>query len=424
MPQSPNKAIQRTGYPRHGCCVRTRRATGASPLSPDIREQAVSMLKIVRVAMLCAGMFALSARAETVTWNVQSEYGISVAGIHTALSDARQRFRRKPDDVVVLQFDAGTFELKDQGPRKGTIDLSGIKPGERGRLIFRGAGMDKTTLVFGDNQHAIYGTNVYRVTMDDMHMTRKDYTVSQGLVVEIAPGKVVLDIQDGFPTPAMIFDANSDQGRYLRRYTNSRTDPQMIETDNDQIPWTHANRIEGQRWEMQLKKKSEVANYAKGDLIGIKSKHGGQTYWFMGGSDIRFQSVKWTQKTRGVFRGGFDKIQFLDCVTDRSPPINGQMPCLASPDGGPQIGQPNDPPITGNVVRNCRFVASGDDAVAFFNAAGEISDCTIRDAFARGILAANSPNAVLFRNTVLRCPVQQSQDYRLPAHGDRQDGGR
>lgn len=374
--------------------------------------------------MLCAGMFALSARAETVTWNVQSEYGISVAGIHTALSDARQRFRRKPDDVVVLQFDAGTFELKDQGPRKGTIDLSGIKPGERGRLIFRGAGMDKTTLVFGDNQHAIYGTNVYRVTMDDMHMTRKDYTVSQGLVVEIAPGKVVLDIQDGFPTPAMIFDANSDQGRYLRRYTNSRTDPQMIETDNDQIPWTHANRIEGQRWEMQLKKKSEVANYAKGDLIGIKSKHGGQTYWFMGGSDIRFQSVKWTQKTRGVFRGGFDKIQFLDCVTDRSPPINGQMPCLASPDGGPQIGQPNDPPITGNVVRNCRFVASGDDAVAFFNAAGEISDCTIRDAFARGILAANSPNAVLFRNTVLRCPVQQSQDYRLPAHGDRQDGGR
>ena len=26
---SPNKAIQRTGYPRHGSCVRTRRATGA-----------------------------------------------------------------------------------------------------------------------------------------------------------------------------------------------------------------------------------------------------------------------------------------------------------------------------------------------------------------------------------------------------------
>jgi len=87
---------------------------------------------------------------------------------------------------------------------------------------------------------------------------------------------------------------------------------------------------------------------------------------------------------------------------------------LAAPGGGPQIGQPNDPPTTGNLVKNCRFIASGDDAVAFFNASGEISGCFIRDAFARGILAANSPNAILTSNTVIRCPVQQSKDYQLP----------
>ena len=132
-----------------------------------------------------------------------------------------------------------------------------------------------------------------------------------------------------------------------------------------------------------------------------------------------FESVKWTQKTRGVFRGGCDKIHLLNCITDRSPPIHGQTPCLASPEGGPQIGQPNDPPITGNLVKNCRFIASGDDAVAFFNASGEISGCFSRDAFCRGILAANSPGAVLKDNSVVRCPVQQSNDYRLPANRDK-----
>ena len=367
-------------------------------------------------------VLAAPAQAETVTWNVQAKYGITAPGIRKAVQDAREHFAKTPDDVVVLEFDEGTFYLEDKSSAKGTIDLSGIKPGPKGRLVFRGRGIDKTTLVFSDNKDALWGRDVYRVTVSDLHMTRREYTVSQGLVVESVAGKVVLDIQEGFPTPADIFNPRSDQGRYLRRYTNSRTDPQMIEENNDQIPWMRARLVEGRRWEIELKNRKVVANYSKGDLIGIKSKHGGQAYWFMGGSDFVFDSVKWTQKTRGVFRGGFDRIQVLNCVTDRSPPIHGQTPCLASPEGGPQIGQPNDPPITGNVVKNGRFIASGDDAVAFFNASGEISGCFSRDAFCRGILAANSPDAVLSNNTIIRCPVQQSKDYRLPAHWGKSDG--
>lgn len=357
-------------------------------------------------------------KAETLTWNVQAKYGVSAKGIQDAVNAAKTHFDNAPNDVVILDFEKGSFPLEDVGPSKGTIDLSGVKPGPNGRLVFQGKGMDSTILVFADNKHALYGRDVCRVTFSDMHMTRKDYTVSQGLVVSTAPGKVVLDIQEGFPTPAMIFDPQSDQGRFLRRYTNSRTDPQMILKDNDQIAWRRASHLVGQQWEIEFKNKKVVANYSKGDLVGIKSKHGGQTYWFMGGSDMLFQGVKWTQKTRGVFRAGFDKVQFVDCVTDRSPPINGQMPCLASPDGGPQIGQPNDPPITGNLVKNCRFIASGDDAVAFFNAGGVISGCYIRDAFCRGILAANSPDVVLTNNTVIRCPVQQSKDYRMPGNNE------
>lgn len=375
---------------------------------------------MMTLPFVLTGILATAARADTLLWNVRSRFGMSAQGIRQAVQEAKTHFSKAPGDVVILKFDEGSFYLEDRSASKGTIDLSGVEPGPNGRLVLQGKGMDKTILVFSDNKHAIYGRDVYRVTMTGMHMTRKDYTVSQGLVVETAPGKVVLDIQDGFPTPAMIFNPLSDQGRFLRRYTNSKTDPQLIQENNEQIPWTRAKHLEGRRWEIELKRKKQLANYAKGALIGIKSKHGGetefggQTYWFMGGSDFVFDSVKWTQKTRGVFRGGFNKVQFLNCVTDRSPPINGQMPCLAAPGGGPQIGQPNDPSTSGNVVKNCRFIASGDDAVAFFNASGVISDCYIRDAFCRGILAANSPDAELVNNTVIRCPVQQSHDYRMP----------
>ena len=65
-----------------------------------------------------------------------------------------------------------------------------------------------------------------------------------------------------------------------------------------------------------------------------------------------FDSVKWTHKTRGVFRGGFSRVQFLNCVTDRSPPINGQMPCLTAPRFEPVKGKPPKRTI-GNLVYDC-----------------------------------------------------------------------
>ncbi|YCM42856.1 right-handed parallel beta-helix repeat-containing protein [Verrucomicrobiaceae bacterium 227] len=359
-------------------------------------------------------MSLLHAGAETLRWNVRKKFGISAEGIQEAVRAAKGHFKIMPNDVIVLEFDEGNFNLNSKDSEPGTINLSGVRPGPKGRLVFQGAGMDKTVLVFSDNTHAITGRNVFRVTMADMHMTRKNYTVSQGHVVESSRGKVILEIQEGFPTPMDIFDATSNQGRYLRRYTNSKTAPRLVVENNVQLAWKTATPLGGQRWQLNLVKKNEVPNYSKGDLIGIKSKHGGQTYRFMNGSDFIFKSVKWTQKTRGVFRDAFDKIQIIDCVTDRSPPIKGQTPCLAAPGGGPQIGQPWDPPTTGNIVKNCRFTASGDDAVAFFHATGEISGCQIRDAFARGILLADSPEALVKDNTLVRCPIQRSKDHILP----------
>jgi len=365
--------------------------------------------------------FCLMANAKTLRWNVLEEYGMNAEGIQKAVNAARLHFTRAPDDIIILEFDKGSFWLEDHGPGKGTIDLSGIRPGPTGRLVFQGKGMNETILVFADNKHALYGRDVYRVTFADMHMTRKNYTVSQGQVVEVTPGHVILDIHPGFPTPEEIFDHSSQQGRYLRRYTNSAADPELIQEDNWHIPWTRAQHINGQRWQLDLKQKNKLANYSEGDLVGIKSKHSkaegvfgsGQAYWFNAGSDFLFQSVKWTHKSRGVFRGGFENVQVVDCVVDRAPPINGQTSCLATPGGGPQIGQPDDPATSGHLVRNCRFIALGDDAVAFFNATGEISDCYIRDSFGRGILVANAPDTVLRNNTVIRCPIQKTRHWRF-----------
>jgi hypothetical protein len=38
--KSPNNGLECNCHPRHGSCVRTSRATGASPLSPDVRRSA------------------------------------------------------------------------------------------------------------------------------------------------------------------------------------------------------------------------------------------------------------------------------------------------------------------------------------------------------------------------------------------------
>ena len=74
-----------------------------------------------------------------------------------------------------------------------------------------------------------------------------------------------------------------------------------------------------------------------------------------------------------------------------------------------QIGQPNDPPITGVIVRNHTSAGTGDDAVAFFNVVGgEVSGCHINDSFARGILLYKS-TATLRDNVLVRDPVFHDQ---------------
>lgn len=381
----------------------------------------LNSFKALMSAAVLSLMLGATANAAAVRIDVKTQYGISLDGIAKAVIDAKRHFATNADDVVILEFPAGTFDFSQQhGPNaRAAIDVSNVQPGPQGRLLFQGQGPSNTTFVFNNDVMEIFGRNVYRVSFIGLHLTVKQNTVSQGHVVSVAPGAVVLEIQDGFPSPLDIYDpqfqaTHFGTGRAIRRYTDSKTDPQLDQSPgNVQLPWTSAQQISGRRWQLALARSGQIAPYSPGDLICIKSKKGGQAYAFNGGSDVTFKDVKWTLVTRGIFRGGFDKVQILDSSIERGPPINGQTPCLASAAGGPQIGFPTDPPTTNDLVSHFTAEASGDNSVAFFNATGTLRDSRIADSFTPGILLYKSPSIQLENDQVIRTTVMKTDSLKF-----------
>ena len=237
------------------------------------------------------------------------------------------------------------------------------------------------------------GIDVYRITFQDMHMARPGYTVTQGSVVSIAAGELVLEIQNGFPTPLELFDDTFAQGRYFRKYTNSTTDPQVIQENNDQVPWGYRNGvylypelISGNTWTFYLSHPNQILT----------------NYWFNRGGEVVFENIKWTGSSRGLVRGGFSDLTIRGCRIERGEPINGQMPCLSTPSGGPQMNQPSDNVSTNMIVENCFIDSPGDDCVAFFNVdCGKVLNSTLRNSFARGFLVTPEASNICGANNIM-----------------------
>jgi len=360
-------------------------------------------------------LFTLSffkTQATTVEWNLQSLYGINQAGFASVIADARAHFLIAPNDVIIIKVDAGTYVIGGNGSYG--IDLTGgLAPGPNGRLIIEGAGMNLTTLVFSDiTQDMIKGRKVSRFEIRDLHMTRDRYTVTQGTVVSVGKGEIILDLQPGFPTPLELWQ-DWENGRYLRRYTTSTTDPQVIQTDNTQVAYGRRSNttymkpelVSGNQWKFYLNSPNLILkNYAVGELVGIKSKFEGNTYWFTEGEDFVARNIKWTHSTRGLVRGGFSHVKIIGCRVERAAPINGQTPCMASPSGGPQMNQyaPTDPTSTDMMVDNYFCDSPGDDCVAFFNVdGGKVLNSTLKNSFARGIMVTSQAKDICVTNTTI-----------------------
>ncbi len=363
---------------------------------------------------------AAPAAAETVSIDLHSKYGVTLQGIAQAIADAKTRFGAHPGDTVVIRFPAGRFDFSQQLPAnaRGSIDVSGVEPGANGRLIFQGQGSDATTLVFHDEKSELFGLDVYRISFIGFHMTVDRNTVTQGHVVSVGDHAVVVDIAPGFPSPQDVYDplfqeTHHGTGRAIKRYIDSRTDPHIDESPvNVQYGWDSPEQVAGNRWKLKIVTGRQAPPYKPGDLVCIKSKKGGQAYGFNRGSDITFQDIKWTLVTRGIFRGGIDKVRILNARAERGPPINGQTPCLASAAGGPQIGFPSDPPTRDNVIDHYTADGTGDNSLGFFNASAVVRDTVIKDAFNPGIVLYKSPD-VRFENVqMLRTDVARQEHFK------------
>ncbi len=377
-----------------------------------------------------AATLEITVTAPVVNWDMESLWGISESGFDSAITAAHDHFDSRPNDTIIIHIAAGTHEIT--GADGESIDLRNgylLDSEDQGRLIFQGAGMDETVLVFVDtNEIQIDGNNVAHVTFRDMHCTRAQYTVSQGTVVEVGDKYVDLDIHDGFPMPNEIVRWADPQGLYMRRYTASKTDPLIItDGNNDQVSWetnSYALATNDQgivTWRMFVSSAHEgrLAGYQLGEYVGIKSKHTGNNWFFTYSDDLVFENIKYTHDSRGVFRQGTSNVRFSGCRFERAPPINGQTPCLLAPGGGPQFGQPSPDPVSRNmVIENCYIEATGDDCTAFFNVnGGVVRNCVFRDSFARGILMTSEAVNIRFEGSTLvsRGPILGAGDAAADA---------
>ena len=335
------------------------------------------------------------------------KYGaVSLASINQAIGEAKRDFETNPDDTVVVHLPPGTFNLREAADKPGGIDVSGVRPSQSGRLVLQGAGKAATTLIFAGRSDEILGRNATHISVVGLHFTVDHMTVSQGHVVQSLPGAVILRIEKGFPTPADLFNPDTDRGRYLRRCDDLGAVSRISQDPgNLQVAWLQASPLSDRAWRIDVRPARGATPFLPGDLVAIKSKNGeGGAYRFIGGSDITFDDVAWSRVTRGVFRGT-NGVRISNASIWRDKPVQGRTPCLASAGGGPQIGQPRDPPILDAHVENFSASGTGDDSLAFFNASGVIRHVTIQDSFARGILLYDSPDVQLEDINVDRAPI-------------------
>ena len=363
----------------------------------------------------------VEATAAKVTWNLKAKYDITQDGFASIINNARNRLKNFPNDSIIILIDAGTYNIGGNGKAGILIDDIG-GPNTTGRIIFQGAGMNLTTLIFTEMlQNMIHGSNVYGIEFKDMHCTRNRYTVTQGNVVSVGVGEIDLELHQDFPTPLDLWN-NWSQGRYLRRYTTSKTDPQIIQTDNSQVSFGYINGvykqpelINGRRWRFFLNNpEQKLSNYKVGELVGVKSKCEGEIYWFSQGKNLVFENVKWTHGSRGLVRGGFSNVYLKGCRIERAPAILGQTPCMSTPSGGPQMNQyerTGNPVSTDMVVENCYIDSPGDDCVAFFNVnGGKIINSTLRNSFARGIMVSQDAFNICVTGTTVENSVISLED--------------
>lgn len=380
--------------------------------------------------------------AKVEYWNVANKFGgglVTRAALAAAVTAANNWWNdpaNDPDTTVVLQIGTGSWNISGGAPAINVNNLNSTRPAAQGWLVFEGAGMNATTLVFGDmTARGFQGANVNRLHICNMHLTRSQETVTQGTVIGFRTGAswspdpdpavygdqtlanpgtptstqtrfLVLRIPAGFPDIDSIYNPTFGQGRYIRKYRYSPGgQPYLVQDNNDQTAWQQKDQLANGDWVLGLG--AATATYAVGDTIAVKSKKAGEPLWFAGGSSIVVENVRFTRASRLLYRNHLDHLRFSNISIERGPAIGGLVPFLSTSEGGPQIGQPNEGPVIDAVVENSQFFGTGDDAIAAFDATGlKVSNVRIEDSFARGILLDDTTTTSCIRSALIdRSPL-------------------
>lgn len=384
-----------------------------------------------------------------------------------AIADARIFFQSPSNAAatLTLRYPPGTIVFKDPNPSGAqftttnkiftAIPVANFTPGTSGRLVIQGCGQANTTLLIEGNwrnteytdssgvlhysrgpQRAFWITNSQRITLKNFELKSSHLTVTQGSVVGVGPGYLNLRIHSGFPRPDTQAGPNgpgllagychtAGGGLFLRRYTTSTTNP-FIDTTTEQIAWESVSEMATPGdFHFVLSLPNYTPPYLVNEVIGIKIKHGVDIYRFQECSDLRFEDLRLTGKTRGLFLqcentyvGGPNAGLRVD-----RPIVGGRTACLSSPEGGPQFSAtvgglqttPPTPLTSGLVVDNCRIIGTGDDCIALFLQQNfVVKNNYVRDSFARGLLFSDCPNVPSdtalqdpngLNNTALRAPI-------------------
>ena len=365
----------------------------------------------------------LAQQHSVVFIDVAADYGITFEGIGAAMREASAVLKQGKSST--LFFGPGEHHVEMTG---SLFNVTQLAAPEEGRLTLAGAGMLQTTLNLTTHGHdVITGTSgTKRLTVRDLTFARAPaQTTTQGSLMAVDDTGVTIKIQSGFPQiDELLVDRapriRAEQGLFLRRYHRTAGDGLHIVTnasctkangDTSACPWPETVnyqlhfacggdgsicpkitspspgvwRLAVTNWdyatgEMQ-RYRNDMSNPAA--VVGVKVKHGGQSFYLQRCQNITFESVRWLGHSRGILRQ-CDDVVLKHTRVERNPWIAAEE-ALSTPGGGPQVNTCNH--LT---VFNHTSVGTGDDSLGLFNiAAGSVKQCHIRDSFARGILLCN-----------------------------------
>lgn len=231
---------------------------------------------------------------------------------------------------------------------------------------------DEDTITF-------YGSSLDHLTMKDFSLTADRIFSTQGTVVSVAQGKVVIQLDEGYPGIDELFETETTEANKMRLIDDGNPDdPNFVLGPDDDLyyyRWSWQGSETGfgpenlgnGEWKFFLVR-DEVPPNKVGDRMAISSKCG-QSNWGMfdggelGGTDLVFENIELTRLGRIKFRRGWNGIRFNNVSIARRKWQG--ITAFYSTDAGPQLGHDEDEvPLKNVIMENCSFVGTTDDATA------------------------------------------------------------